>query len=467
MLSVLGNPRYRRLFIAQVTALLGTGLTTVALALLAYDLAGGDAGAILGAALALKMVAYVTIAPIVGGIAHRLPRRMLLVTLDLLRAGVVCCLPFVTEVWEIFVLIFLLNACSAAFTPTFQATIADVLPEEADYTRALSLSRLAYDLENLSSPALAAAALLFLSYGGLFVVNALTFLFSAALILTLTLPRPLAPERTGGLWANTRFGLESYLRTPRLQALLALSFTVAAAGAMVIVNTVVYVRDRLGGSETDTAVVLAAYGLGSMVVALLLPRLLEGRSDRPFMLTGAFLLALGLAGGLLEPDYLGLLLLWMLLGAGASLIQTPAGRLIVRSSQEADRPAYYAAQFALSHGCWLLAYPLAGYLGAALSLEVAYAVLAILALGSACAAVRLWPREDGGALLHRHELLHHEHLHVHDEHHQHHHEHFEGEEPHSHAHTHEALEHSHPITIDLHHPSWPVVPGTFNRRSHG
>ena len=61
-------------------------------------------------------------------------------------------LPFVTEVWQVYVLIFLLQSASAAFTPTFQATIPDILPEEKDYTRALSLSRLAYDLESLAQP---------------------------------------------------------------------------------------------------------------------------------------------------------------------------------------------------------------------------------------------------------------------------------------------------------------------------
>ncbi len=147
--SPLADRTYRRLFTAQVVALAGTGLSTVALALLAYDLAGGNAGVVLGTALALKMVAYVGIAPIVGGFAHRLPRRGLLIGLDVARAASVACLPFVTEVWQIYLLIFLLNAFSAGFTPTFQATIPDVLPDEARYTRALSLSRLAYDLENL------------------------------------------------------------------------------------------------------------------------------------------------------------------------------------------------------------------------------------------------------------------------------------------------------------------------------
>ena len=81
------------------------------------------------------------------------------VALDLARAAIALLLPFVTEVWQVYALILVLQSCSAVFTPTFQATIPDVLPDEAGYTRALSLSRLAYDLESLASPILAAALL--------------------------------------------------------------------------------------------------------------------------------------------------------------------------------------------------------------------------------------------------------------------------------------------------------------------
>jgi len=71
MLDVLANRTYRHLFAAQVIALAGTGLLTVALGLLAYELAGADAGVVLGTALAIKMVAYVGVAPIVGALANR------------------------------------------------------------------------------------------------------------------------------------------------------------------------------------------------------------------------------------------------------------------------------------------------------------------------------------------------------------------------------------------------------------
>jgi len=455
MTSPFANRTYRRLFSAQVIALLGTGLSTVALALLAYDLAGGNAGTVLGIALALKMVAYVCIAPIVGGLAHLLPRRRLLITLDVIRAGLVLCLPFVTEIWQIYALIFLLSACSGGFTPTFQATIPDVLPDEAQYTRALSLSRLAYDLENLLSPVMAAAALLFLSYDALFVGNAVAFVISAALVMSVRLPPPQPHQREQGIWYNTTYGIRAYVKTPRLRGLLALSMAVAAAGAMVIVNTVVYVRDYLGGTESNTAIAFAAAGGGSVVVALILPRILDRYTDRPFMLMGGLLLAVGLLLGLTEPTLYALLPIWFVLGAGSSLIQTPAGRLLKRSSREGDRPAIFAAQFALSHACWLLAYPLAGWLGSMLGIMVAFTILALIALVSTAVAVFMWPAEDSNELEHVHDPIHHEHPHIHDEHHQHDHEGWEGPEPHRHPHRHSRIKHKHPFVIDLHHQVWP------------
>jgi MFS family permease len=134
MLKILHNPTYRSLFLAQIASLLGTGLTTVALGLLSYDLAGPDAGVVLGTALAIKMIAYVGMAPIASTFAERLPRRAFLIGLDVLRAVIVLFLPFVDQIWQVYVLIFVLQSASAAFAPAFQATIPDVLPDEADYT---------------------------------------------------------------------------------------------------------------------------------------------------------------------------------------------------------------------------------------------------------------------------------------------------------------------------------------------
>ena len=151
MLKVLRNRTYRRLFSAQIVALVGTGMLTVALALLAFDLAGGDAGIVLGIALTIKMLAYVGIAPVISALTAHVPRKTLLVSADVLRAIVALSLPFVTEAWQIYVLIFLLQAASATFTPAFQALIPAVLPNESDYTRARSTASAASASTRLAS----------------------------------------------------------------------------------------------------------------------------------------------------------------------------------------------------------------------------------------------------------------------------------------------------------------------------
>ena len=164
MLSVLNNRTYRHLFTAQVIALVGTGLMTVALGLLAYELAGADAGAVLGTALAIKMLAYAGVAPVAQAFADRLPRRSLLVALDLVRAAVALCLPFVTEVWQIYVLVFAFAIASATFSFAYLAAVPYLLGSQEDYTRSLARSRIAAELEGPLSPLIAAGLLLMLPY---------------------------------------------------------------------------------------------------------------------------------------------------------------------------------------------------------------------------------------------------------------------------------------------------------------
>ncbi|PZQ14318.1 MAG: MFS transporter [Ancylobacter novellus] len=434
MLAVLANRTYRHLFLAQVIALVGTGLATVALGLLAYDLAGAEAGAVLGTALAIKMVAYVGVAPIAAALADRVPRRAMLVVLDLVRASVALALPFVTEVWQVYVLIFVLQSASAAFTPTFQATIPDVLPEERDYTRALSLSRLAYDLENIVSPMLAAALLTLISFHVLFAGTVVGFLASAALVVSVTLPSP-QPQEKRGVYDRTTRGARIYLATPRLRGLLALTLAVAAASAMVIVNTVVIVKSVLGLGQSEVAIALGAYGAGSMIAALALPRLLDNAPDRPVMLGGAAVLAVGLVTGAAIGSFPALLALWFVLGVGTSVTSTPGGRLLKRSAHPEDRPAVFAAQFALSHACWLLTYPVAGWGGAKIGLSATFLTLSATAAVSIALALMFWPSRDDAEIEHAHPELAPDHPHLQK--------------------AGGARAHAHSIVIDRLHPHWP------------
>lgn len=440
MLHVLANRTYRHLFLAQVVALVGTGLATVALGLLAFDLAREEAGAVLGTALAIKMIAYVGIAPIAAAFAERLPRRVMLVSLDLVRAAVALALPFVTEVWQVYVLIFVLQSASAGFTPTFQATIPDVLPDEKDYTRALSLSRLAYDLESVVSPMIAAALLTIISFHSVFAGTVVGFLVSATLVMSVALPSP-KPVARRGVYDRTTRGLRIYLATPRLRGLLALNLAIAAASAMVIVNTVVLVQAEFGLSQRATALALAAFGAGSMIAALILPRLLDNIPDRRAMLAGATVLVAGLLVGAAVQRYALLLPLWFALGLGYSLAQTPSGRLLRRSSQPEDRPALFAAQFALSHACWLITYPLAGWLGAKAGLPVTFVALAVVAGCAVALAIWLWPARDPDEIEHIHETLESGHPHIAGA-----------------IRIRAGYRHRHAFVTDSHHPEWPVGP---------
>ncbi|QJC56741.1 hypothetical protein HC248_02051 [Polaromonas vacuolata] len=437
MLSIFANQTYRHLFAAQVIALIGTGLATVALGLLAFDLAGNDAGVVLGTALAIKMIAYVGVAPIAAAFAERLPRRAILVSLDLIRAAVALFLPFVTQIWEIYLLIFVLQAASAAFTPAFQATIPEVLPREDDYTKALSLSRLAYDMENLVSPLLAAALLSVISFHNLFAGTVLGFLLSAVLVVSARLPQQAVPQRRS-IYQRTTRGLRIYLATPRLRGLLAVNLAVAAAGSMVFVNTVVIVQGQLGLSQNAVALTLASFGAGSMITALALPSLLAKLTDRSVMLSAIVMLVVGMFAGVWVTGQNALMALWFVLGLAFASAQTPSGRLLRRSANPEDRPSLFAAQFALSHACWLLFYPLAGWLGSHFGMPLSFAVLGCSTALAVGLALKIWPPFDPDVLTHVHPNLAVCHPHV------------TGEPA-----TGQDLHHTHAFVIDDDHLHWP------------
>ncbi|MEV0669883.1 hypothetical protein [Mycobacterium sp. NPDC050441] len=278
--------------------------------------------------------------------------------------------------------------------------MAAVLRDEHTYTQALSLSRMAYDLESLASPMLAAALLTVVDYPTLFLGTVAGFLSSATAIFSVRLPG--SPETTRPQPFRERIwrGAQVMWASTDLRALLALNLAVAAATALVVVNTVVYVRDLLGGHANGVAAALACYGGGSMLTALGVPRLLLRTSDRAVMLAGAVICTSGLGATTLflsaaPGGFAGraaLAVLWAALGIGTSMVNTPAARLLRRNSTVQDRNEVFTAQFSLSHAGFLLTYPVAGWVGATLNQPVAALLLAALATLATLAAAVIWPR---------------------------------------------------------------------------
>ena len=111
--------------------------------------------------------------------------------------------------------------------------------------------------------------------------------------------------------------------------------------------------------------------------------------------------------------------------------RTPSGRLLRRSAHAEDRPALFAAQFALSHACWLVTYPLSGWLMTQFGPVVALGSLAAVAAAGVLMGLRLWPKEDPEILEHTHENLPLDHPHL------------EGERRHAHS-----------FVVDDEHPRW-------------
>lgn len=395
MIGVLRNATYRTLFAAQVVALLGTGLLTVALGLLAFDLAGDAAGSVLGTALTIKMAAYVGVAPLMAALVDRLPRKAVLVGADVVRLGIAVSLPFVTDIWQIYLLVFVLQSASATFTPAFQSLIPSVLPDARDYTRALALSRLAYDLEALLSPIIAAALLAVVSFDDLFVGTAVGFAASAVLVLIAAIPAHPVEHAQSTFWERLPVGVKVFTATPGLRFLMATNVVVAAGTALVLVNSVVYAKSVFGLGDAALAITLGAYGVGSLLVALGIPRIVDRWGVTRTMLAGVLIVAVGLVSAIVvtvvalstEDGWWALLGTWGLLGAGTALINTPSSRLLADASTPANRSLVYTAQFALSHACFLITYPLAGWIGAA-SLPAAAAVLFVVAVTGGFLAIR-------------------------------------------------------------------------------
>ena len=454
-LSPLKNKSFLHLFVAQIIALVGTGLSTIGLALLAYDFALNEAGRVLGIALAIKMIAYVVFAPIIGGFVHRLPRKTFLILMDVLRAIVVLLIPSISEIWHIYVLIFILNLFSAGFKPVFQALIPDILVDEKQYGKALAYSRIAYDLENILSPTFAAIALLYLSYTGLFILNSAAFLISALIILFTLFPSEKVIERTGNIIEEMSFGIRSYMKTPRLRVLFIIYFGIALASSMIIVNTVIYVKDYLYLSDVTVAIFMGASGFGSMIIAFVYSSLSEKMSDKQITQTGVFILSVAMLLMSYEPIYIISLLAWFVTGIGLSLSQIPSGKIVNMSSNPSDRTAYFTAQFSLSHLSWFFGYLLAGQLAFTYGFSFTASLFSMIVLLCLLFSLLFWPNEETSKdILHTHERVVHAHTHNHDDEH-HKHSHAYDETEHSHDHEHKAVTHEHKFFIDIHHQSWP------------
>jgi MFS transporter, NRE family, putaive nickel resistance protein len=359
----LRNPRFAQLYAAQTISLLGDALTWVAFALLAFELAGERSGVILGTALTLRVTAFVLLSPLAGALADRINRKLLMVTADVARVVILCLLPFVTEVWQVYVLMFLLNSFTAFFTPTFQASIPLVTGKD-EYARAISLSGATNELLGVLGPGIAGSVAVFIGGRSLFWLDGFTFLLSALLILTLRTSLQAKNEKSDSKLTlkDVTEGTKRLWQDAPMRYALLLELVAAISGAWILVNTVGFVKGQLGLGDVQYGWVMAAFGVGATLAALL-AGILEKRLTRTtFILLGAGVTSLAiLPTNLLT--FAPLIVLWFVAGAGQNWVNLPTQTLIADRTPEAFHGRVYGAHFAWSHLWWAFSYPLAGWLG--------------------------------------------------------------------------------------------------------
>jgi MFS family permease len=192
MQAVFARPAYRRLWVARTASQWGDIFATVALSLLVFDLTGSALG--VSAVILAEILPVLLLAPLAGTLVDRLPRMRVMITADLLRAGLAGSLVLASgNVVAVYVIAFGLSVGAVLFNPA----ASSALPALVDDEELIAANSGIWTAAVLSQIALApAAGVLYATFGArpAFALNAASFLVSAAVLARLRLPRTAAPR---------------------------------------------------------------------------------------------------------------------------------------------------------------------------------------------------------------------------------------------------------------------------------
>ena len=188
------NPRFRRLWSAQVVSLMGDWFNRVAALTLIGRLGGGGAalgvGLLFGVEVVVRFLPIAALGPVAGPVADRVPRRVLMVVADLVRAGAVLLLLVVRErgdLWLLYCVLTVQMGVSIFFESARSASVPNTL-DDGELHEAYALSSATWSTM-LAVGALCGGVLVeVVGVYGVFVLDAATYVASAALLLGLKLP---------------------------------------------------------------------------------------------------------------------------------------------------------------------------------------------------------------------------------------------------------------------------------------
>lgn len=254
-----------RFFVGASLSIVGNWFNTVAIAVLTYRLTGQVS--LVAVTIAASVLPRVLLAPIGGVLADCFERRGLLVALDYARA-LVALLPLLAHdsqsIWLIYVAVVLLQVGACIYNPAQGAYVPNLVDDDL-----LEPANAAYasmrDIGMFAGPALATGILSLWGPATAFLGNALSFVISAGLLLTL--PRATHGAARAVKVRTLAAGYAAIVRRyPRIGALCLCYLACAAPIYFFVAIMVVYTR-AVGQPTTFIGVLYAAAGLGGALGA--------------------------------------------------------------------------------------------------------------------------------------------------------------------------------------------------------
>jgi MFS family permease len=296
--SLLRNVRFVQLWVGQGVSFVGDYVSMIALVILVVRISGSAAA--VGGVLVARLLPTLA-SPLIGVLADRLDRRVVLVTSDLARAALVLGLVFVRDLIALYVLAFLIGLARAFFNPTVRAAFPSVVAE-GDLTRANAIISGTFSVSITVGPALGGLLVAFLGVNAAFVLDSATYLISAAFLSRIPLPR--SPESgEGSLIRELRAGF-GYLGRARVPlAMVAGAFLLNFTTDITVPAEAFLARETFGAGNAGYGLLVSVWGVG-MVVGSALAAVLEDRLNLVVLyFVSIFAWAIALAGTGLAPAF--------------------------------------------------------------------------------------------------------------------------------------------------------------------
>ncbi len=293
----LASRDYRRFLVAQVLSLTGNWMHITAESWLVLEMTHSPA--FLGLVGALRFGPTLVFSLFAGLLADRFPKRNLLIGTRLMLFMLATLYGWLTlsghlRPWMIAALALAMGSVSTLDWPTRQAFVIEMVGPKV-LMNALALHSSIFNLARLGGPALAGALMTRLPIGMVFLLNALGYLLSAMLFLTLQAgaTAPHRPDRREGMLKPIQEGVRYAWRSPFIRSILALLLVIGIFSFNFQVLVPVYARKELGLGPGGFGLLLSSLGGGALVGALVVAYLARQGPRVRFLFWGGLGFTLG------------------------------------------------------------------------------------------------------------------------------------------------------------------------------